>query len=136
MLDRYFSEIFLAYCADTQQEPGRELALNLKQILDKKCTADRFVLQSLRLGIATAGALARFFAQSVNNENPLYVLDLHENVIRDKGVQALIDELKNINTLSVLDLGSNDLGTESALKIAELLKEPTCNVCYTLELHS
>ncbi|KAL9653145.1 hypothetical protein ABK040_006361 [Willaertia magna] len=128
MLEKFFSEFFMGYCNDTQQRPDRELALNLKQLLEKKCTSDKFVLRSQRIGLNTASALARYFSQTVTKDNPLCILDLHENVIRDKGAITIIEELKNLNTLELLDLGSNDLGKDSAVAIANMLKQPGCKL--------
>ncbi|KAL0483870.1 Nlrc3 [Acrasis kona] len=135
-----FSEIFLAWCSDTKQHPLREFALSLKQILEKHCTETRFQLRSQRIGVNTAMALSRI----LQDKPKITTLDLHENIIRDKGISCLLTDYLMIgqansavssftNTSFVcnvtsLNIGSNDIGAEGGQLLATFLETKFCKL--------
>lgn len=141
----------MAWCSDTKQVANREIALNFKQLLEKnylgmECfishnfVEHKLVVRSHRVGVNTAIA----FARSFQYRPKLQHIDLHENLIRDKGVSSIIKELfftnvsdMNIATLQPvehadrfthLNFGSNDISNEGAFAICKVLQFPQLNV--------
>ncbi len=57
-------------------------------MLEKHCTETRFQLRSQRIGVNTAMALSRI----LQDKPKIVTLDLHENVIRDKGLMCLLND--------------------------------------------
>lgn len=126
--EKEFNEIFSAWCNDIKQQPTREMLLNFKQVIEKKCNATKFVLRSSRVGLNTVNAITRILM----DKKTLTKLDLHENVIRDKGVKAVVDLLRENNNITCLNLGSNDIGPKGCPKLCELISDPNCNLRFFL----
>lgn len=116
--------------------------MNLKQVLEKHCTETRFQLRSQRIGINTAMTLSRI----LQYKPKIVAIDLHENVIRDKGLTSLLNDYMmigqansaiNINSymstafvcnVTLLDVGSNDIGAEGGKLLAAFLRSKFCKL--------
>eukprot|EP00761_Pharyngomonas_kirbyi_P006874 gb/GECH01006883.1/.p1 GENE.gb/GECH01006883.1/~~gb/GECH01006883.1/.p1 ORF type:complete len:663 (+),score=183.84 gb/GECH01006883.1/:1-1989(+) len=114
--------IFKAWCIDTQQNNNKNNFDKFQEKLSKNCSQESFVMRSYRLGIRSALAIARCIAGS---SSPFKKVDVHENVIRDAGLAGLLQLLneKGGQHLEILDVGSNDIGTEGGQSLARTLLE-------------
>eukprot|EP01012_Entosiphon_sulcatum_P056480 TRINITY_DN80153_c0_g1_i1.p1 TRINITY_DN80153_c0_g1~~TRINITY_DN80153_c0_g1_i1.p1 ORF type:complete len:686 (-),score=140.58 TRINITY_DN80153_c0_g1_i1:71-2128(-) len=109
-------QLFMSWIKDTHETPTREHFLRLQEAMEKGCNEKIFSMRSQRLGVNCAITIARILDRS-----PVEKLDLYENVIRDHGVQALTQLLRDSRFLTYLNLGGNDIGPQGSVYIAALL---------------
>jgi Ran GTPase-activating protein (RanGAP) involved in mRNA processing and transport len=111
-----FGQIFMAWIKDTHENPTRENFLRLQEVMDKGCSDKQFVMRSQRLGVNSAMTIARLL-----DRTPIEKIDLYENVIRDHGVQALSQLIRDSRSLTHLNVGGNDIGPLGCAYLAALV---------------
>uniref|UniRef100_A0A7S1I5M7 Uncharacterized protein n=1 Tax=Eutreptiella gymnastica TaxID=73025 RepID=A0A7S1I5M7_9EUGL len=109
-------QLFMSWIKDTHENPTRENFLRIQEMMDKGCNEKQFVMRSQRLGVHSALTIARLL-----DRTPIERVDLYENVIRDHGLQALAQLVRDSRSLTYLNVGGNDIGRAGCAYISALL---------------
>jgi hypothetical protein len=126
-MEKYLSEIFTAWCLDTRQQYNKDSISSLRLALNRDCSTEKISLRSQRIGINTVNTLGKLLIDVPQ----IQMIDLHENVVRDKGVQSLVETFIYIGlecNIRLLDLGSNDIGAKGIEILADWLTHETCKL--------
>eukprot|EP00906_Rhabdomonas_costata_P014357 RCo020655 len=111
-------QLFMSWIKDTHETPAKENFLRIQEVVAKEVNDKQFVLRSLRLGINCVLTVARLLDRS-----PVEKIDLYDNLVRDHGVQALVQLIRDSRTLTHLNLGANDIGSMGCAFISALLPQ-------------
>eukprot|EP00667_Euglena_gracilis_P002674 EG_transcript_2678 len=122
-------QIFMSWIRDTHESPSRENFLRIQEVVESGCTEKQILLRSQRLGLNCATTIARML-----DRTGVEKIDLYDNVIRDHGIQALAQIIRDSRTLTHLNFGANDLGPLACVYLAALL--PSARRMKTLILGS
>ena len=115
--DDLFSQVFMAWLKDTREALTADKAKRFKEVFAKGVSEKQVVLRGLRLGVNTAVAIS----QGVYRP-PLQVLDLHDNLMRDAGVETLAPVVHDASGLLALNLGGNDIGPAGILHLSPAIQ--------------
>lgn len=77
-----------------------------------------FDLRNMQIQLGVLARIPKFFRLLPN----IRKLDLYANLIRDEGLQEVLQMLQSNSYITVIDVGCNDLTDGSAMTICSLLK--------------
>lgn len=112
----FIRDIYISLSRDNEEPPTRE-GLDVFTRVFKLCKPSYLSLRSSRIGPAATIALVKRLEDS-----NISVIDLYDNFIKDTGFMAILKFSERHPTFKRLCVGCNDIGSEGALALAEVLQ--------------
>eukprot|EP01112_Ceratiomyxa_fruticulosa_P022789 TRINITY_DN8463_c0_g1_i2.p1 TRINITY_DN8463_c0_g1~~TRINITY_DN8463_c0_g1_i2.p1 ORF type:complete len:630 (-),score=129.55 TRINITY_DN8463_c0_g1_i2:117-2006(-) len=121
------SDIYLAKCKDLGITPTSDRENRFFEVIRRNCSGTIFDLRDHGVGEHSGDAIARYLEQKPDKYGSLF---LGGNVIRSRGAHAIAKLLMVNNTLTSLDLRSNDIDSDGGIALFKALTHSNCTLTF------